>query len=156
MKKLLVLLLVTVMIFALAACGVRGAGNTDPITPTIPTTAPARTPDPNEIEGEFFPGISDDDIPEILKRKAGTVESAVKVTSDSAEFSYEVFIVLADVPMNFYSILSHHYQSGSTEYDVPLDESLNRTFSFDWGYIEMSNKDLIINEGKIEVHAVMY
>jgi len=153
MKKVLVLMLVTIMIFILAACG---GGNTDPITPTIPTTAPQRTPDPNEIEGEFFPGISDEDIPEILMRKAGTVESAVKVASDDPDFSYEVFIVLADVPMNFYSILSHHYQMGSTEYDVPLDESLNRTFSFDWGYIEMSNKDLIINDQKIEIHAAMY
>ena len=153
MKKVFVLMLVTIMIFILAACG---GGNSDPIIPTIPTATPERTPDPNEIEGEFFPGISDEDIPEILMRKAGKVESAERVASDNPDFSYEVFIVLAEVPMNFYSILSLHYQNGSIEYDVPLDESLIRTFSFDWGLIEMSNKDLIINEGKIEVHAVMY
>jgi len=153
MKKIIVLVLVSGLIFLLAACG---GGNSDPIIPTIPTVTPERTPDPNEIEGEFFPGISDEDIPDILRRKAGVVESAVKVASDDPDFSYEVFIVLAEVPMNFYSILSHHYQMGSTEYDVPLDESLNRTFSFDWGYIEMSNKDLIINDQKIEIHAVMY
>jgi len=153
MKKLFALLLVTVMIFTLAACG---SGNTDPVTPTIPTPTPERTPDPNEVEGEFFPGIPDDEIPDILKRKAGTVESAVKVVSDDPDFSYEVFIVLVDAALSFYNILSHHYQSGSLSHVVPLDESLGRSFTFDWGYIEMSSTDLFIDESKIEIHALIY
>jgi len=153
MKKLLALLIGLIMVFSVAACG---GGSTDPVVPTIPTTAPERTPDPNEVEGEFFPGIADEDIPDILKRKAGTVERAERITSDDPEFSYEVFIVLTDTALSFYNILSHHYQSGSISHDVPLDESLGRSFTYDWGYIEMSEMDLVINESKIEIHAMMY
>ena len=156
MKKLFALILVMIMIFSLAACGGGGNGGTTPDATPEPTPTPAATPPPVEIEGEFFPGIKDEDIPEILMRKTGVVESAVKIPSDNPDYSDEVFITLAEVPINFFSILSHHYQDASIEADVPLDESLGRSFTFDWGLIEMSSKDLLINEGKIEIHALIY
>ena len=154
MKRVFVLVLVLVMGVTLIACG--GGGGSDPVVTPTPTATPVPTPDPTEIEGEFFPGIKDEEIPEILMRKTGVVESAVKVVSDNPDFSYEVFIVLAEIPINFFSILSHHYQSGSISAEVPLDESLGRSFVFDWGYIEMTSKELLIDTGKIEIHAMMY
>jgi len=153
MKKFLAMILAVLMIFTLIACGGGSGGSTTP-DPT-PTPTPTPTPEPEE-EGDFFPGIANEDIPEILMRKTGTVENAVKVPSENPDYSYEVYITLADVPMNFFSILSNHYQVGANEYDVPLDESLGRSFTFDWGRIEMSNKELLIAEEKIEIHAFMY
>ena len=156
MKKIAALVLVCLMIFMLAACNGGGGGAPDPTPTPEATPTPTPTPDPTAAGGEFFPGIPNDDIPDVLMRTAGELESAIKVPSTDPDFSYEVFIVLAEIPINFFSILSHHYESGSIEAEVPLDESLGRSFVFDWGYIEMTSKDLIIEEGKIEVHARMY
>jgi len=159
MKKLIALTIAVLMIFTLVACGGGGSGGTTsgPAQEADPTPEPATpTPPPQEIEGEFFPGIKDEDIPEILMRKVGIVEHAEKVESSDPAFSYEIFITLAEVPINFFSILSFHYQDASESYDVPLDESLVRTYSYDWGYIELSPKDLLIEEGRLKIHAVMY
>ena len=154
MKKLLTMIIVVIMIFTLTACGGGGGGTTEPAAPT-PEPTPAPTPPP-EIEGEFFPGIKDEDIPEILKRKAGRVASAERVASNEAGYNYEVFIVLADAPMNFYSILSNHYEVGAISADLPLEEDQVRTYTFDWGVIELSPKELLIDEGEIHIHALLH
>jgi len=152
MKKLIALMLAIVLIFALAACG---GGTPAPTPAPTPEPTPAPTPVP-EIEGEFFPGIKDEDIPDILLRKAGKVASAERVASNEAGFNYEVFIVLADAPMNFYSILSNHYEVGAESSDLPLEEDQIRTYTFDWGVIELSPKELLINEGEIRIHAMIH
>jgi len=156
MKKLLALLIAMIMIFTLVACGGGGGGDTSAGSATpAPERTPAPTPPP-EIEGEFFPGIKDEELPEILLRKAGRVESAEKVASNEAGFNYEVFIVLADAPMNFYSILSNHYEVGAISADLPLEEDQVRTYTFDWGVIELSPKELLIEKGELHIHAMMH
>ena len=152
MKKLFTLTLVAAMIFALAACS--GGGAADP-TPE-PTPTPTPVPTPVEIEGEFFPGIKDEDIPEVLLRKAGRVESAILIVSEEPDFTSEVFIVLADAPMHFYSILSNHYEVAAISSDLPLEEDQVRTYVFDWGLIELSAKELLIESGEIHIHAMLH
>jgi len=153
MKKYLALILAMIMIFTLAACG----GGGTPATPVEPTPEPTPAPTPvPEIEGEFFPGIKDEDIPEILMRKAGKVTRAEKLASNEAGYNYEVFIVLSEAPMNFYSILSNHYEVGALTADLPLEEDQVRTYTFDWGLIELSAKELLIESGEIHIHAMMH
>jgi len=160
MKKLFALTFVVIIAFTLTACGGGSSSGNDGTTVSneqTPTPEAAPTPEPQEeIEGEFFPGISDDDIPEILLRKAGRVESASLIPSDDPEFTSEVLIVLSECPINFFSILSNHYETGSLTAELPLDESLGRSFTFDWGTLEMSSKDLIMEAGEIHVHAFIY
>jgi len=151
MKKILVLTIAILMIFMIAACG--GGGGA---TPDEPATNPPTAPPPTEPEGDFFPGISDDDLPEIMKRKAGRVESATFVPSSDPDFTSEIFITLADCPMHFYSILSDHYNVGALSSELPLEEDQMRYYTFDWGVIELSNKELLINQGEIKVHAKIY
>jgi len=150
MKKVFAVTLAIIMIFALAACGGGSAPAATPAPTPEPTPAPAA---PQEIEGEFFPGLKDEDIPEDLLRKAGRVVSAEKVASNEAGFNYEVFIVLADAPMHFYSILSDHYNVRANSSELPLEEDQERNYHFDWGDIILSNKELLINEGEIHIHA---
>jgi len=160
MKKFFALTFAIIMVFTLTACGGGNGNNNDGTAATNESTPePEATPTPEaqeEIEGEFFPGISDGDIPDILLRKAGRVESASLVASDDPEFTSEVLIVLSGCPMNFFSILSNHYETGSLTAELPLDESLGRSFTFDWGTLEMSSKDLIMESGEIHVHAFIY
>jgi len=157
MKKIITLTLSILMIFALAACG----GGGDTVVPEEPPeeeeTAPAPAPPvQEEIEGEFFPGLSDNEIPEVLKRKAGQVESATKEPSDDPAFSYEIVIILAGCPMNFYSILSDHYNQEAITSELPLDESLERFYTFDWGEITLSSKQMLIEEDLIKIIARVF
>jgi len=154
MKKFFALILAVVMILALAACGGGSGGTQTQSTPRPDTPTPA--PTPVEIEGEFFPGISDDDIPEDLLRKAGSVKSAEFKPSDDPDFTSEVFIVLADAPMHFYSILSDHYNVRAISSELPLEEDQERFYFFEWGEVTLSNKELLINEGEIHIHAKIF
>ena len=156
MKKLIALTIAVIMVFALAACG--GGGETDaPETPAPdPAPSPNPTPAPQEPDGDFFPGLSNDEIPEILMRKAGQVESAVKEPSGDPDYTSEITIVLAGCPMHFYSILSDHYNGGAISSELPLEEDQMRFYTFDWGIIELSNKELLINDGKIKIVAKVY
>jgi len=159
MKKIFALIFAIIMVFALTACGggsSNGGGNTTQDTPTpTPTPTPAA---PVEIEGEFFPGISDDDIPAVLMKKAGVVNEATFAPSANPDFTSEVTIILGNCPINFFSILSDHYNKddGLIESDLPLDESLGRTFTYDWGILEMSSKEIIIETGEVHIHAFIY
>ena len=156
MKRIIALTLAVILVFALAACGGGSSGsggnNSQPeLTPTV--TAP---PAQEEVDGEFFPGIKDEDIPEDLMRKAGRVAKAEKTPSDDPDFSYEVFIVLEDAPMHFYSILSDHYNVRANSSELPLEEDQERYYHFDWGDIILSNKELLINEGEIRIQAFIH
>ncbi|MCL2821418.1 MAG: hypothetical protein FWD38_11455 [Oscillospiraceae bacterium] len=157
MKKLFALILAIIMVFALAACG--GGGSSGSGSGNTPSggqgQANVNTPPPVQeaIEGEFFPGIKDEDIPEDLMRKAGTVVSAQKIPSNNADFSYEVEIVLEGAPMHFYSILSDHYNVRAESSELPLEEDQERYYFFDWGEIILSNKELLIDEGRIIIQA---
>ena len=172
MKKLLTLTFAALFLLTLAACG--GGNTTTPDEPPANNT-PATTPKQNDpvvppdnggssngtssddngnnggnigSDNDFFTGIDNAIVPDILKKIVGNLESA-----DYNSGSKTITIVFTDCTKDNHYELRSHYESQNFAFG-PVG-SANDIFEMitDWGTLELSSETDVTESGVITVIA---
>ena len=134
MKKLLALLLVGMMIFALAACGDNNSTDPDKETPGTSQSGENNNNSNIKISTATIDGY---DLPDVALAYVGTLNKAYNDYHRDAEAHF--YVKSKDADEDAFNALVDYYAANGGTLDEEMSGSVSKYFDFEWGRIEVSH-----------------
>lgn len=134
MKKLLALLLVGMMIFALAACGDNNSTDPDKETPGTSQSGENNNNSNIKISTATIDGY---DLPDVALAYVGTLNKAYNDYHRDAEAHF--YVKSKDADDDAFDALVAYYASNGGTLDEEESTSTSKCFDFEWGRIEAAH-----------------
>ena len=134
MKKLLALLLVGMMIFALAACGDNNSTDPDKETPRTSQSGENNNNSNIKISTATIDGY---DLPDVALAYVGTLNKAYNDYHRDAEAHF--YVKSKDADDDAFDALVAYYASNGGTLDEEESTSTSKCFDFEWGRIEAAH-----------------